>query len=61
MQGSKATKTQMVRALRRGVMNSKLLSLDRLRLNNEFDPHWVPYMLGLVPHLKHKLLQGVEE
>lgn len=31
-------------------MFTKLVSLVQLQLSSEFDPHWVLYTFGLVPH-----------
>lgn len=33
------------------VMFSKVTSLNRLRLNNEFDSHWVPHIFVRVPYV----------
>lgn len=33
----------LVCAHRRGVMVGKIISLDQLRLNTEFDPQWLPH------------------
>lgn len=40
-------------ALWRGVIVSKLVSLDQLRPNMYFHPHWMPHTFGLVPHLSY--------
>lgn len=38
-------------APRRGVIVSKIVSLEQLQMIGEFDPHWAPHIFDLVPHL----------
>lgn len=41
------------RALRGGVMFSKLVLLKQLQIISEFDPYWVPHTFSPVPHLSY--------
>lgn len=38
-------------AARGGVIVSKVVSLEKLRLRSEVDPHWVSHSFGVGPHL----------
>lgn len=40
-------------ALQHDVTASKLVSLDQLQLNSEFNPQWVRHTFDFVPHLEN--------